>query len=206
MTVDPFGNDKNNISYIYTMTLYPSLDNNSQFRLQEISTLRSKLETEVQERKQLCKKYKRAQNIFDGMDVGANSIALSLSITSGVLAGTGVLLPFAIPLAITAAGTAAFGILCKLVNRKLKIKASKHANIRQLADAKLNSVLDIISKAINDNMISDEEFKLVTNELNKYNVLKKDIQTKVVTNTHISKNEKKAIIEQAKKDFLSQLQ
>ena len=132
------------------MTLYPTLDNNSQFRLVEISTLRSKLETEVQERKQLCKKYKRTENIFDWVDVGANSIALSLSITSGVLAGTGILLPYAIPLALTAAGTAAIGIMCKLINRKLKNKGTKHANIKQLADAKLKSVLDIISKAIND--------------------------------------------------------
>ena len=58
------------------MSLYPILDNNSQFRLQEISTLRSKLETEAQERKQLCKKYKGAENIFDLVDVGANYIAL----------------------------------------------------------------------------------------------------------------------------------
>ena len=75
------------------MSLYLTLDNNSQFRLQEISTLRSKLETEAQERKQLCKKYKRAENILDGIDIGANSIALSLSVTSGVLASTGILLP-----------------------------------------------------------------------------------------------------------------
>ena len=32
------------------MTPCPTLDNNSQFRLQEISTLRSKHETEVQDR------------------------------------------------------------------------------------------------------------------------------------------------------------
>ena len=118
------------------MTLCPTLDNNSQFRLVEISTLRSKLETEVQERKQLCKKYKQAENIFDWVDVGANSIVLSLSITSVVLAGTGILLPFAIPLALiaagTAAGTAAIGIICKLINHKLKNKVTKHANIKQL--------------------------------------------------------------------------
>ena len=59
------------------MSLYPTLDNNSQFRLQEISTLRSKLETEVQERKQLCKKYKRARAITDTVDISSNSVALS---------------------------------------------------------------------------------------------------------------------------------
>ena len=77
----------------------------------------------------------------------------------------------------------------KLINRKLKIKITKHANIKQLADAKLTSVLDIISKAIKDNMISDEEFRLVTYEMNKYNTMKKNIQTKVVSNTCISEDE-----------------
>ena len=57
--------------------------------------------------------------------------------------------------------------MCKLINRKLKNKGTKHSNIKQLADAKLNSVLDIISKAINDNNISDNEFKLVVDEMNK---------------------------------------
>ena len=44
------------------------------------------------------------------------------------------------------------------------IKISKHANIKQLADAKLNTIIDIISKAITDNTISDDEFSLVIND------------------------------------------
>ena len=79
--------------------------------------------------------------------------------------------------------------MCKLINRKLK--ATKHANIRHLADAKLNSVLNIISKAINDNIISDEEFKLVTDEMNKYNVMKEKIQSKGIKYPGFTEDEKK---------------
>ena len=103
--------------------LYPSLDNNSQFRLSEISKLKTKLEDEVSERKQFCKKYKRAQNILDGVDIGANSVALSLSVTSGVLASTGILLPFAIPMVVSAGVLGIIGISCKGINRKLKTKS-----------------------------------------------------------------------------------
>ena len=185
--------------------IYPSLDNNSQFRLTEISKLKAKLQDEVSERMQLCKKYKRAENILDGIDITANSVALTLSVTSGVLASTGILLPFAIPLAVSAGTLGVVGITCKFINKKLKTKSQKHSSIKQTAESKLNSILEIVNKAINDNNISDKEFKLVVDEMNKYNELKKNIQKKVVDNAVIHEDKKNAIIQQAKKDFLNQL-
>ena len=72
-----------------------------------------------------------------------------------------------------AAGTlGVVGITCKGINKKLKSKSQKHALINQTAKSKLNSILYIINEAINDNNISDDEFKLVVNEMNKYNELK----------------------------------
>ena len=62
--------------------LYPTFTNinfDNSFRLREISKLKAKLESEVAERKQLCKKYSRAENILDAVDIGANSIAMTLS-------------------------------------------------------------------------------------------------------------------------------
>ena len=71
--------------------------------------------------------------------------------------------------------------------------------------SKLNSVLGIISKAIENNKISDEEFKLVRDEMEKYNELKAQIQTKVSKNQNVTEEEKRLIIEQAKRDFINQL-
>ena len=188
------------------MSIYPKLETEpTQFRLQEISNIQTKLEHESGERAKLCKKYKRAENILDAIDIGTNGLALSLGVTTGVLAGTGILLPFAIPFGITSACAASLGITCKFINRKLKRKFSKYSNIRQLAMSKLNSVLGIISKAIEDNKISDEEFKLVRDEMEKYNELKAQIQTKVSKNQNVTEEEKRLIIEQAKRDFINQL-
>ena len=188
--------------------LYPTITNinfDNSFRLGEISRLKAKLESEVAERKQLVKKYRRAENMFDAVDIGANSIALSLSVTTGVLVSTGILLPVAVPLAVSAGTLGVIGVTCKCINRKLKGKAQKHSSILQLAESKLNSIREIISTAINDNNITDDEFKLVVDEMKKYNAMKENIQTKVVSNTIISADQKNAIIVQAKKDFLSQL-
>ena len=71
--------------------------------------------------------------------------------------------------------------------------------------SKLDSVLGIISKAIDDNKILDEEFRLVRDEIAKYNELKAQIQTKIAKKQGVTEEEKKVIIKQAKKDFLSRL-
>ena len=42
----------------------------------------------------------------------------------------------------------------------------------------MNSIKDRISKALNDNKISDEEFHNTISELDKYNEMKRDIRTK----------------------------
>ncbi len=187
-------------------SIYPSLDNTSQFRLTEISKLKTKLEDEVSDRKRIYKKYTRAVNIIDGTDIGINSIASCLGVTSGVLVATGILIPIGVPMAVSAGVLGVVGIVCKCINRKLKSKSLKHSSIVQTAESKLNSILGIVDKAICDNNISDSEFKLVLDELTKYNHLKKNIQSKKdVDNTGISEDEKNAIILQAKKDFLNQL-
>ena len=42
----------------------------------------------------------------------------------------------------------------------------------------MNSIKDRISKALNDDKISDEEFHNIISELDKYNEMKRDIRTK----------------------------
>ena len=42
----------------------------------------------------------------------------------------------------------------------------------------MNSIKDRISKALNNNKISDEEFHNIISELDKYNEMKRDIRNK----------------------------
>ena len=44
-----------------------------------------------------------------------------------------------------------------------------------LASAKLDTIASHISKALMDDHISDEEFKQITEELNKYKAMKEEI-------------------------------
>ena len=59
----------------------------------------------------------------------------------------------------------------------------------------MNSVKNLISKALNDGQISTEEFQLVLCELDRYN----DLKDKTRTNqSGLSKQEKKKLIEEGK--------
>ena len=66
-------------------------------------------------------------------------------------------------------------------------KAQKHYEIKTLGESKLNSIKGLISKALNDGQISDEEFKTVLDE---YNELKDKTHTK---QSGSSEQEKKEI-------------
>jgi len=51
----------------------------------------------------------------------------------------------------------------------------------------MNSVSELISKAINDDNITDDEYKLILQEYEKCVELKKDVKT-TKANTHVSKD------------------
>jgi hypothetical protein len=47
-----------------------------------------------------------------------------------------------------------------------------------LAESKINTTSDHISRALRDNHISDDEFSFIMSELDKFNMMKDEIRTK----------------------------
>ena len=64
----------------------------------------------------------------------------------------------------------------RFIYRKLEAKARKHDQIRVLAISKLNSIADRISAALTDDKISEEEFRLILSEVDKYDQMKTEIR------------------------------
>lgn len=177
--------------------LYPELpvEDGQNYRLQKISEIEKKLINERDTRKSLYKKYKRGINITDGVDTGLIS-------TSVILAGTSLAIPFMLPLGIAAAVCGSLGVCVKFIRRKLQSKTKKHYEIKTIADSKLNSIKDLTSKALTDGQISENEFKLILDELDKYNKLKDSIHSK---QTGLSETERKKLIEEGKAQALNEL-
>ena len=90
-----------------------------------------------------------------------------------------------------------------IIRRRLYSKAQKHYEIKTFPDGKLNSVKDLISKEMNDGQISEQEFKTVLDELERYNNRKDKTRSKP---SGVSEAEKKKLIEEGKAQALSAIQ
>ena len=178
--------------------LYPELpiEDGQNYRLQKISEIERTLINERDMRKSLYKKYKRSINITDGVDTGLISASV-------ILASVGITVPIMLPLEIAAVVCGCMGVCVKLVRRKLMSKTQKHYEIKTLGESKLNSIKDLISKALQDGQISESEFKMVLCELEKYNDLKDKARTK---QSGLSEAEKKKLIEQGRMEAMNTIQ
>ena len=63
-------------------------------------------------------------------------------------------------------------------SKRLSHKVSKHEQTVSLAKAKVNTIHDLVSKALKDNTISDQEFSLILSEVDKFEKLKLEIRQK----------------------------
>ena len=100
-----------------------------------------------------------------------------------------------LPLEIAAAVCGCIGVCVNLVRRKLTSKAQKHSNIKAIADSKINRIKDLFSKALQHGQISDDGFKMVLCEQEKYNDLKDKTHTK---QSVLREAEKRMLIEEGK--------
>ena len=90
------------------------------------------------------------------------------------------------------------------------VKQGKHDAIKLLAQAKLGSILDIISQAMQDGGISPTEFHKVLQEVEKYRKLKAYIRNQAKAKTkQITKEQREELLEQGRKegkeDFLRKI-
>ena len=147
------------------------------FRLLEISRLRKHLEDEKDKRSQLYKKYRRGINAVDAADTALISASMGMGIGGVGLLTTVIAAPVVLGLEIAALGCGLLGVAGKFIGRRLSVKAKKHDEVRVLAESKLNTIADHVSRALTDGQISDEEFRLIIDEAQKYTQMKAEIRT-----------------------------
>ena len=158
----------------HNKNIYPDLDENKgdNFRLNEMSKCLTYLETELEKREQIFNKYKRTHSLL--METNAISGTLSVLI-SGSAVGTSltvVLIPAVVSLASSGVFFGFVSVLTGLIAKKISPKLNKHLLTVSVCNAKLNTIKDLISKALQDNDISPEEFRLILAEVEKYKKLK----------------------------------
>ena len=173
-------------------------DRGHSYRLKVISDVQKFLEEEIQKRDVFSKKYFRIANIVNMVDNTLIVITIGAEGSGAVLLSTGVGAPFALVLGISGAVTGGISLIGNIFLKKATTKAEKHLKIKTLAMAKLDTIVSHISKAMMDDFISDEEFKLIMDEMNKYKALKEEVRNN--TKKKLKMEEEESLIERGRQE------
>ena len=145
-------------------TAPPIEDQGEGYRLQKINEIQTFLEKEVETREALSKKYFRAAKIVDNVDTVLITITIGARAGGIGLLSTIVAAPAVIAIEGVALFTGLLSIIVKYIVKKSTSKAEKYEKIKTIASAKLDTISSHISKALRDNKITDEEFRLILGE------------------------------------------
>ena len=173
-------------------------DRGHSYRLKKIADIQKFFEDEIEKRDAFSKKYFRIAKIVNMVDNTLIVITIGVEGTGAVLLSTGVGAPFALALGISGAVTGGISLIGNIFSKKATTKAEKHLKIKSLATAKLDTIASHISKAMMDDYISDEEFKLIMGEMDKYKAMKEEIRSN--TKKKLKTEEEESLIERGRQE------
>ena len=173
-------------------------DRGHSYRLKVINDVSKFLEEEINKRDAFSKKYFRISKVVNMIDNALIVVTIGAEGTGAVLLSTGVGAPFALVLGISGVVTGAISFVGNIFSKKATTKAEKHLKIKTLATAKLNTIATHVSKAIMDDFISDEEFKLIMEEMEKYKALKEEVRSN--TKKKLKTEEEESLIEKGRQE------
>ena len=173
-------------------------DRGHSYRLNIIRDVQNFLEEEIKKRDAFSKKYFRIAKIVNTVDNGLITVTIGVEGVGAVLLATGVGSPFAVGLGISGAITGAISLIGNIFSKKATTKAEKHLKIRTLAAAKLDTIASHISKALMDDFISNEEFNLILEKMNKYKALKEEVRNN--TKKKLKMEEEESLIEKGRQE------
>ena len=173
-------------------------DRGHSYRLNIIREVQNFLEEEINKRDAFSKKYFRISKVVNMIDNALITITIGAEGTGAVLLSTGVGAPFALALGISGVVTGAVSLIGNIFSKKATTKAEKHLKIKTLATAKLDTIASHVSKAMMDDFISDEEFKLIMEEMEKYKALKEEVRNN--TKKKLKTEEEESLIERGRQE------
>ena len=173
-------------------------DRGHSYRLNIIRDVQKFLEEEIKKRESFSKKYFRIAKVVNIVDNTLITITIGAEGAGTILLATGAGAPFAVALGISGAVTGIISLIGNIFSKKATTKAEKHLKIKTLAAAKLDTIASHISKALTDDFISNEEFNLILEEMNKYKALKEEVRSN--TKKKLKTEEEESLIEKGRQE------
>jgi len=149
------------------------------YRLGKITEIQAQLERERDNRAALNAKYRRGVRFINVVDGISALVVLGTTASAIAVLSTIVAAPIAMVLQGLGLGASVLGAIGRIVSRKFTTKAEKHEKIKTLVEAKLDTISEYISKALEDDSISDDEYCLILHEFEKYKEMKEEIRSEI---------------------------
>ena len=154
-------------------------DEGKTFRLKRISDIREILEKEVETRGRYRRRYKSVYNTAIYVNAGAALTSVASSVSAAATAATGVGIIASVPLGFLTVATGVLSVVSAGISKILLKKVEKHQEIKLIAASKLSSVNGLVSKALQDGNISNEEYQIILQEMESYRNHKSQIRNRI---------------------------
>ena len=168
------------------MTLYPPLESGETHRLQHVAEVRCRLEKERDFISSTYKKYQGGANVAGGIDTALPALGcVAVNNHRGAFRHWS-----------SSRGDCVWAARGRreIGRPEASSKSQKHDLIRGLAESKLNTIADRISVALNDDKITEEEFRLILSEVDKFYQMKNEIRGRQKQSGGLSEDKKKQTI------------
>ena len=173
-------------------------DRGHSYRLKYIQDVQKYFEEEIKQRQAFSKKYFRIAKIINTIDRGLITVTVCVGATGAALLATGAGTLLGVALEVSGAVTGGISLIGNIVSKKATTKAEKHLRISERAITKLDTIASHISKALMDDFVSNEEFNLILEEMNKYKALKEEIRSN--NKKKLKKEEEESLIEKGRQE------
>ena len=149
------------------------------FPLSKVNEIAAELAHEVQHYRLVGKEYKLAKTVANWLAGSCDVLSTAAFTASLDTALSFVEPPAAVPLAAFGWCFALASSRFVVTGKRLDAKIKTHHKIVTLALAKRDTVDRLLSKAIQDNRVSDAEFQIIVPKLEQYNILKEKVRAKL---------------------------
>ena len=165
---------------------------------------------EIEVREHIAKRFKRVNTITGTVNKGLITSTLITGRISIAAFPSGVGLPHGIDLTGTSLILSLATAITRLPFKIFTVKQEKHDAIKPLVQAKLDSISNMISQAMQDGDISPTEFHKVLHEVQKNRKLEADIRNQAKARVkQTTKEQREKILQQSRKkckeDFLRKI-
>ena len=151
------------------------------YRLKKIDEIQEILIAERDKRNELSIKYNRVGYVISVIDNCLGVAALGLGLAGVGLLSTIVAAPAVIGMEAVSIVMGLLRVVGNQAIKKMSLKIEKHEKIAMLAVLTFNTIRSLISKALTDDSISDEEYSLILLEFETFTQMKEDIRIKSKT-------------------------